>query len=379
MYTAYKNNSSENQGEVMELPRTQEELFQELKAMKFPDENKSLVRKHLTDDVFDKLKNKKTKLGGTLGHVFCPAVLHPSCSIGLLVTDPEAYDTFSLLTHQVIKDYHKLPLNEPLTGKHPKSNFGDVNNLPFGNLDPSGERILSTRVRVGRTVQGYSMVTQITKAARLEMEQKIQKCLESMTGQHKGKYYKLAEMSEDDKKALVMDHFMFNDREDPYLECGGAYRDWPHGRGIYHNDDKTFLIWNNEEDHLRIISMQKGGDLAEVYKRLQEGIQMLEKAVGFVYHKDLGWVTSCPTNLGTAMRASVHCKIPKLAERKEELTALCEKYGIQPRGIHGEISEENEGGVFDLSNKRRLGITELEAVQIMAEGVQAIIKRESEL
>ena len=77
-----------------------------------------------------------------------------------------------------------------------------------------------------------------------------------MTGDLKGTYYPLAGMKKEVQDQLIADHFLFK-RGDKYLEEAGLNRDWPDGRGIYHNDKKTFLVWVNEEDQLRIISMQQ--------------------------------------------------------------------------------------------------------------------------
>merc|ERR1740120_600000 len=82
-------------------------------------------------------------------------------------------------------------------------------------------------------------------------------------------------MAENVRQQLVHDHFLFMSG-DKNLIVSGMERDWPEGRGIFHNKDKTFLTWVNEEDQLRIISMQKGGDVKEVFDRLARGI----KAVG---------------------------------------------------------------------------------------------------
>ena len=89
-------------------------------------------------------------------------------------------------------------------------------------------------------------------------------------------------------------------------------RNWPNGRGIFHNTEKTFLVWVNEEDQLRIISMQKGANIGEVFDRLCRAANHIEKVVAFAKSEQLGYITSCPTNLGTALRASVHIKLPKL-------------------------------------------------------------------
>merc|ERR1712076_291692 len=118
-------------------------------------------------------------------------------------------------------------------------------------------------------------------------------------------------------------------------------RDWPEGRGIFHNTDKTFLVWVNEEDQLRIISMQKGGDVKGVFERLARGIKSVgdsvkaESGKDFQISEKFGYIHSCPTNLGTGMRASVHVDLPG-------------------------------------SNKHRLGYSEVELVQKMIDGVNAL-------
>ena len=120
-------------------------------------------------------------------------------------------------------------------------------------------------------------------------------------------------------------------------------RDWPEGRGIFHNKDKTFLVWVNEEDQLRIISMQKGGDVKDVFERLARGIKAVGDSVKAEYGKDFlispkfGYIHSCPTNLGTGMRASVHVDLPGWTKDSiDALKARCDGMGLQPRGTRGE-------------------------------------------
>merc|ERR1711918_209048 len=92
----------------------------------------------------------------------------------------------------------------------------------------------------------------------------------------------------------------------------------------------------------------------------------------------LKYLTACPTNLGTALRASVHIKLPKLMKNKEKFNAIADKYYVQIRGIHGEHTETDDG-VFDISNRRRLGRSEKDLVQDMINGVQALIAAENKL
>lgn len=155
-------------------------------------------------------------------------------------------------------------------------------------------------------------------------------------------------------------------------------REWPEGRGIFHNDDKTFLVWVNEEDQLRIISMQQGADLHKVFDRLSRACTHIEKVAKFAHDQHLGYITSCPTNLGTALRASVHVRLPKLSKNMEEFNKIADKYYVQIRGINGEHSESIEP-IFDISNKRRLGRSERDLVQDMYDGVKAMIDKEKSL
>jgi len=134
----------------------------------------------------------------------------------------------------------------------------------------------------------------------------------------------------------------------------------------------------NEEDQLRIISMQKGADIGAVFKRLSTAATLIEKEAKFAHDDHLGYITSCPTNLGTALRASVHIKLPMLAKNKEQFDQIADKYYVQIRGIHGEHTETDDG-VFDISNKRRLGRSEKDLVQDMYNGVKAMIEAEKAL
>merc|ERR1711918_258283 len=119
---------------------------------------------------------------------------------------------------------------------------------------------------------------------------------------------------------------------------------------------------------------QPGAGIAEVFDRLCRACAHIETVCKFSHDPHLGYITSCPTNLGTAMRGSVHIKLPNLGckENKAKFNEIADKYYVQIRGIHGEHSETDDG-VFDISNRRRLGRGEVELVQDMYDGVKAMI------
>ena len=351
------------------------ELWAKLQAAK---DCKSLLKKHLTQERYDALKDLKTSIGGDLGDCIQSGCLNLDSGVGIYACDPEGYDTFAPVLDAVIMDYHKVKKVE-----HPAPDFGDLDNLDLGNLDPDNEMIVSTRVRVGRSHSGFPFPPAATKDQRKKMEEKTIAALETLDGDLAGKYFSLETMSKDEEKQLIADHFLFKN-DDRFLREAGGYNFWPVGRGIYFSTDKKFLTWINEEDHLRFISMQMGGDLGAVYKRLIKALKTLSQKLDFAHNKKCGYVTFCPTNLGTTCRASVHIKVPKLAAapstegNKSKLEDICAKFNLQPRGIHGEHTE-SVGGVYDISNKRRLGLSELEAIMEMKNGIVEVMKAEKAL
>ncbi|MBT8344293.1 MAG: arginine kinase [Sulfurovum sp.] len=337
----------------------------------FPDDCNSLVSRFLTPEVFEVLKNKKTSNGFTLEQAIHSGVENVDSGIGVYAGDQESYSVFAALFDPIIESYHGF-------GKEDvhKSNLNSED-LNAPNPDPEGAYIVSTRIRVGRNVDNLPLGPGISKEQRDQVESSVVEGLQTLEGELAGDYYPLLGMSKEVQDNLIKDHFLFKEG-DRFLDAAGLNRNWPAGRGIYHNKEKTFLVWVNEEDQLRIISMQQGGDIKEVFTRLVNAIKSIETKVPFAYSDHLGYITSCPTNLGTAMRASVHIALPNLAKDMKEFKAITEKYHLQIRGIHGEHSE-SEGGVYDISNRRRLGITEVEAVQDMYDGVVALIAAEKTL
>ncbi|CAG0895897.1 unnamed protein product [Darwinula stevensoni] len=147
---------------------------------------------------------------------------------------------------------------------------------------------------------------------------------------------------------------------------------YPKGRGVFFNEFKTFQVWVNEQDHLKIISVALGSN---IYERLVNGVNQLEQVLSFHRSEKLGYLTLCPTNLGTTLRASVLIKLPNLGRNPRLLAELCKRYSLQMRGTLGEHSAVKDT-TFDLSNKVRMGLTEYEALKVMCDGVTKVIKHE---
>jgi len=277
----------------------------------FPSGTKSLLSKTLTRDVWDKCKDKKDKYGYTFQQCIFSGCKMTDSGIGVYAGCHEGFYTFSPLFDKIIQQYH----GHSPTDKHVSNMDHTKLNCPDFPADED-KMINSTRIRVGRNMADYPLGTAITAQGRREVESKVVSVLEKFTGELKGKYYSLSTMTEGEKKQLIADHFLFKGG-DEYLQSCGLEREWPEARGIFHNENKTFLVWVNEEDQLRIISMQQGSNIRQVFERLSIAAAKIEEKAKFAHDEHLGYITSCPTNLGTGMRASVHIKLPKLSKKKD--------------------------------------------------------------
>lgn len=322
-------------------------------------------------EIENELKDLKTSSGFTLSDVVRSGVENPDSGVGCYAPDAESYKVFAPFFDRIIKLYHNY---DPATQVHQR----DMDRSKLKDLPAlTDERIISTRIRCGRNLVGYPFAPGITREQRNEFRDKAAAALKTLEGDLAGAYYNLSEMSDEICEQMIKDHFLFK-QGDRFLESAGANRHWPEGRGIFHNANKTALVWVNEEDQLRIISMQMGAGFLEVFDRFARLVEALEKQLEFIYDENRGYLGSCPTNIGTAMRASVHVALPKLL-KSGKLEALGKEYGLSIRGIHGEHSESDERGVVDISNKRRIGVSEIEGVLLMYNGLVRLLEEEDKL
>jgi creatine kinase/arginine kinase len=338
----------------------------------FPSGTSSLLQKCLTPDVWEACKDRRDKYGFSFKQAIFSGAKWTNSGVGIYAGSHDSYYAFAPLFDKVISQYHGHGKND----KHISSmDYNQLNCPPF----PADEdkMINSTRIRVARNMAAFPLGTAVTRKERLEIESLVTSALAEFDGDLKGKYYSLAKMTAAEKNSLIADHFLFKGG-DKYLESCGLERDWPEARGIFHNNAKTFLVWVNEEDQLRIISMQKGSNIKQVFARLADAANKIEAKAKFANDEHLGYISNCPTNLGTGLRASVHINLPKLMKNKALHQSIADKYHVQIRGIHGEHTETDDG-VFDISNLRRLGRNEVQLVQDMYDGVKAMIRAEKSL
>lgn len=339
----------------------------------------NIMASNLTPAIYAKLRDKVTPNGVTLDLCIQTGVDNPGHpfikTVGLVAGDEETYEVFADLFDKCIDERHG---GYKPWDKHPTDL--DSSKLRGGHLDP--KYVLSSRVRTGRCIRGLSLPPACSRAERREVERVVVEALNGLQGELAGKYYSLANMTEAEQDKLIDDHFLFDKPVSPLLLASGMARDWPDARGIWHNDRKNFLVWVNEEDHTRVISMQKGGNMKEVFDRFCDGLQKVEKLIQdrgweFMWSEHLGYILTCPSNLGTGLRAGVHLKIPKMS-KDPRLNEVLKKLRLQKRGTGG-VDTAATGDTFDISNSDRLGTSEVELVQQVVDGVDLLIKMEKRL
>lgn len=289
----------------------------------------SLLKMHLTVELFDALKDKTTASGKTLLNCINAGLKHPQSSVGIYAADHDAYDVFADLFNPIINAYHNFPADQ----SHPSGDGWAGDDAAFVDLDPEHQYIKSTRIRCARSMDGFPLNPGMSENDYLSLMKQVTDVLATLTGDLEGKFYASEGMDPAEEQKMIDDHQLFKSG-DEHLLSAAALNYWPKGRGIYKNTADSFLVWINEEDHLRFISMDQSGDIQKTYCRLKDAVTQCSNELKFKRHDRLGWITFCPTNLGSTIRASVMISLPNLAN-KGNMKELADKLHLQIRGTHG--------------------------------------------
>lgn len=318
-------------------------------------------------------------------------IQNPDSAMGCYAMNPGDYDKFKDFFRPVLEKYHKVDLESK---KHINDwNLAAIEGLPEnGKLDVAelGLPPLSMRIRTARNLNQFPLPGNMSQQDRCDMENAMQPVFETLIANEKfgGEYVSLTpghknKISDERYNQLVADHIMFKDMSaDSFLNTAGIAAHWPHGRGCYISEDKGFIIWVGEEDHLRIMAMKKSTVINDVFDRLKDAIDVVEELIpgGCAKSKDFGVITSCPTNIGTGMRASIHIQLPKLTSDGTDTKAkeICAPLGLSVRGLGGEHTPIGADGTVDISPKARFCISEAEIACALFKGIRLVWDKEQQ-
>ena len=218
-----------------------------------------------------------------------------------------------------------------------------------------GDVVCSTRVRLARNLKQFPFPAKATVPQREAVEQKVRDALLSGNSilSKEFRFVPLENASEEEAVSLVERHIVspefISDRR---------------GKAVLISDDESISIMINEEDHLRIQVLREGFSLKEAAETADRIDTLLSETLDFAYDPEFGYLTQCPTNLGTGMRASVMLHLPALTENgaMPRIASNLSKLGLTIRGTYGEGSK-SVGGLYQLSNQITLGLSENEAIE----------------
>jgi protein arginine kinase len=254
----------------------------------------------------------------------------------------------------------------------------DLSLLPDGGvgwLDASGPRadiVLSTRIRLARNIEGFAFTGRARDGERLRVLAQVRDVLRGVEGMGEHAAFRIDELPAVDRALLHERHLVSK-------ELAGL--DAPHplrsGAAVFLGDRLAIMV--NEEDHLRLQTLQSGLALLEAYAVLDRVDRVIGSRLPYSFHPEFGFLTACPTNVGTGLRASVLIHLPGLVLTKEigKVLAGLQQMGLTYRGLYGEGSEV-VGNFFQISNQTTLGNAEEDLLDKLVRIVAHVVEREEE-
>src|SRR4051812_20461733 len=209
---------------------------------------------------------------------------------------------------------------------------------------PMSEIVISSRIRLARNVAGYSFLSRCTRHQRQALEAKVRNTILDAGVVPQMLYVDLEQAPEVDRLLLVERHLISK----PHASAEGA-------RGVAVGENETVSIMVNEEDHLRLQVLRSGLRLEEAWEQINKIDDALESKLDFAFHPRFGYVTACPTNVGTGIRVSVMLHLPalKLTGEIEKVFRAAKDMRLAVRGLYGEGTEAT-GDFYQISNQTTL-------------------------
>lgn len=234
-----------------------------------------------------------------------------------------------------------------------------------------GDIVISSRVRLARNLREYPFPNRANEQQKFEIAEKVKDALLS-TGSavaNEFRFLPLDSLSDEAAVSLAERHIV-----------SAEFLSERRGRAVLLSEDESVSIMINEEDHLRLQVMKEGLSLKEAAQLADRLDTLLGETLNFAFHEEFGFLTQCPTNLGTGMRASVMLHLPALTESGglQRIAGNLSKLGLTLRGSYGEGSKVS-GALYQLSNQITLGLTEAEAIENLTAITKQLISEERKL
>lgn len=233
---------------------------------------------------------------------------------------------------------------------------------------PESDIVISSRIRLARNLADFPFISRATEQDRVEIERVLSQGVEDLRQSGELLYVDVAKLSGIDRQFLVERQLISRELS----ESRGA-------RSVAIDRGEKFSVMINEEDHLRMQVMQSGLDLSSAWERINRIDDALERRATYAFHEKLGYLTACPTNVGTGMRVSVMLHLPALVITRQidKVFRSLQKISLAVRGLYGEGSQAM-GDFYQISNQITLGRSEQELIKQVGDIVPVIIEYERE-
>jgi protein arginine kinase len=231
---------------------------------------------------------------------------------------------------------------------------------------PEADIVMSSRIRLARNLADFPFISRATTQDRTRIERILHERTLAIAGETELLYVNVSQLEKVDRQLLVERHLISRE----HAEGRGT-------RAVAIDRQEKFSLMINEEDHLRIQVMQSGLDLNSVWEQVNRIDDLIEEKVTYAFHERLGYLTACPTNVGTGMRVSVMLHLPALVITRQidKVFRSLQKISLAVRGLYGEGSQAM-GDFYQISNQVTLGRTESELIRQVSDIVPVIIDYE---
>ena len=226
--------------------------------------------------------------------------------------------------------------------------------------------VLMTRVRLARNLAGQPFPGWAKAPQREQLFETCRAAVASVAPMKRALDVAIGDLGELERQILVERHLISR-------ELSGAKS----GAGVVIRKDQTISVMINEEDHLRIQVLRSGFQLKKTWNVIDDLDTALEESLDYAFTPTLGYLTACPTNLGTAMRASAMMHLPALviSNQMEKVVRAVNQLGMVVRGLFGEGSDAS-GSIFQISNQTTLGESEEQIIKRLQSVLQSIVEHE---
>ncbi|KAF4083276.1 hypothetical protein AMELA_G00138040 [Ameiurus melas] len=375
-------------------PMTKLKLKRGCPKEEFPslDGNYTCMARVLDLHMYTRQFNRATESGVIFDDIIRPGLEDPGTrtgplTVGCLAGDAQSYILFCDFFDRIIEAYHSYKVLGHVTQK---SDF-NYDNLKGGD-DFDRAYAVSCEVSVSRCIEDFCFPSHCSRGERrhlLTLAEKgsaiklnkysnvfgesaqCMKALDQLSEELPGKLYSMDELNQEtEDKGLLLD------APPTSLMKTGVARDWPDARALWMSANGSLGIWINMEDHLKLVSSRSDANIQEAFASVCINLLKLEAVYAklrhaFIWKPHLGWVVSSPAEVGTGLKASVTIRLIHLPEHIH-LDNILDRLRLC-------MEADNSDGLYKISNRQTIGLTEVEFVQLVVDGVKLLIRIEKRL